>query len=73
MLENNYTEDSFIHSLQNVQPTDNILTFIHSFEKPNWKYYIPFFNKESTFKFLEFAQTNDVNLFEKANDINIGI
>jgi hypothetical protein len=70
MVANHYLEESAIAIFRDMKPTENILNFINSFEKPNWKHYVPFLNKESTFTFLDFAQKNHINLFEKINENN---
>jgi len=70
MIDNNHNEALFMSSIEKVPLTDNMLNFINSFEEPKWKQYVSFMDKKSTLKFLDFAQKNNVNLFEKVNSHN---
>lgn len=70
MNEYDHDEQWFIISSTLRKPTDNIIKFMNSFEKPKWEYYVSSLSIENGLKFLELAQKNNINLFGKINNNN---
>ncbi len=70
MAKNHYKQAGVISIFRDSKADDNILNFINTFEEPQWKHYVPFLNKESALKFFDFAQKNNVDLFQKVNEHN---